>query len=339
MRDPAARLAELTAADRTMWDAGLRFAGIDEAGRGPLCGPVVAACVVMPPEPLVLRVDDSKRCAAALREKLFARIAEIAVFVGVGEADVAEIDELNILGATLLAMRRAAAGAPCDVFWVDGDRDPGLPGETRLLVRGDGLSYSVAAASIVAKVTRDRAMLALDARYPGYGIARHKGYGTAEHIAAIRALGPSPIHRRAVLRRITADLDSRAAKPVDAWREGARGEARAAAWLVARGMELLAQNLRGPHGEVDLVMRDGAYTVFVEVKRRAAGTRRGTGREAVNAAKQRRVCAVALRYLLDRGLAGMPVRFDVVELSGDQVTHLPNAFPYTPPARGRRGFL
>ena len=126
---------------------------------------------------------------------------------------------------------------------------------------------------------------------------------------------------------------------MDAWREGARGEARAAAWLIARGMELIAQNLRGPHGEIDLVMRDGGYTVFVEVKRRAVGTRRGTGREAVNAAKRRRVCAVALRYLLDRGLMGTPVRFDVVELAGDQVTHLPNAFPYTPPTRGGRGFI
>jgi ribonuclease HII len=207
MRDPAARLAELTAVDNPLWSAKRRFAGIDEAGRGPLCGPVVAACVALPPAPLIPGVDDSKRLSQAKRERLYALILQHALFVGVGQADVREIEIHNILGATRLAMIRAAQGAPCDLFLVDGNQPVDLPGEVRLLPGGDGLCYSIAAASIVAKVTRDRAMRALDADYPGYGIAKHKGYGTAEHIAAIRALGPSPIHRRDFLRKILANSE------------------------------------------------------------------------------------------------------------------------------------
>ena len=188
--------------DCALWLEGVPFAGIDEAGRGPLCGPVVAACVIMPPDPLIAGIDDSKKCTEARREALYAQILQRAVFCGVAEASVEEIDELNILQATLLAMRRAAHGAPCGLFLVDGNRAPDLPGEVRLLVGGDARCYSIAAASIVAKVTRDRTMRALDQRYPGYGIARHKGYGTAEHVAALRALGPTPIHRRTFLRKI-----------------------------------------------------------------------------------------------------------------------------------------
>ena len=190
--------------DREFWSQGLSFAGIDEAGRGPLCGPVVAACVIMPPDPLIEGINDSKKHTEARREELYARIRQSALFCGVGEASVEEIDEINILQATLLAMSRAARGAPCGLFLVDGNRTPDLRGEARALVGGDARCYSIAAASIVAKVTRDRAMRALDERYPGYGIARHKGYGTAEHVAAIRALGPAAIHRRAFLRKILA---------------------------------------------------------------------------------------------------------------------------------------
>jgi len=196
---------DITQIDRQIWSQGISFAGIDEAGRGPLCGPVMAACVIMPPEPLLEGIDDSKKCTEARREALYAQIVERAIFCGVGEASVEEIDRLNILQATLLAMRRAAHGAPCDLFLVDGNRAPELPGEVRALVGGDARSYSIAAASIVAKVTRDRAMRALDQRFPGYGIARHKGYGTAEHVAAIRALGPAPIHRRSFLRKIVEE--------------------------------------------------------------------------------------------------------------------------------------
>lgn len=193
------RLRILTQTDAPLWERGLAFAGMDEAGRGPLAGNVVAACVVMPPMPLLPWVDDSKRLSPARREKVFDEIMQTALFVGVGQATAAEIDEINILNATKNAMRRAAQGAPAALFLIDALEGLGLPGEERGVVHGDALCYAIAAASIVAKVTRDRQMLALDAEYPGYGFARHKGYGTPEHIAALRALGPCPAHRRSFI--------------------------------------------------------------------------------------------------------------------------------------------
>jgi len=190
------RLQTLIQTDLPLWEAGVRFAGMDEAGRGPLAGNVVAACVVMPKEPLLLWVDDSKKLSPARRETLYDEILSAALFVGVGQAGAAEIDRYNILEATKMAMRRAAEGAPADVFLIDALSGLGLPGEERGIIHGDALCYSIAAASIVAKVTRDRQMLELDAQYPGYGFAQHKGYGTAQHIQALKDLGPCPAHRR-----------------------------------------------------------------------------------------------------------------------------------------------
>ena len=190
------RLNTLIQVDLPLWEQGIRFTGMDEAGRGPLAGSVVAACVAMPKEPLLLWVDDSKKLSAQRREKVYEEILRTALFVGVGEASAEEIDEMNIIGATKAAMRRAAAGAPADVFLIDAVSGLGLPGEERGIIHGDALSYSIAAASIVAKVTRDRQMIELDRLYPEYGFARHKGYGTAQHIEALKRLGPCPAHRR-----------------------------------------------------------------------------------------------------------------------------------------------
>lgn len=190
------RLQTLIQTDSPLWAQGVRFAGMDEAGRGPLAGSVVAACVVMPPEPLLSWVDDSKKLSPQRREKVFDEIMQTALFVGVGEASAEEIDRFNILEATKMAMRRAAEGAPADLFLIDALSGLELPGEERGIIHGDALCYSIAAASIVAKVTRDRQMLALDAAYPGYGFAQHKGYGTAQHIAALKEKGPCPAHRR-----------------------------------------------------------------------------------------------------------------------------------------------
>lgn len=190
------RLQVLIETDRPLWEAHVRFAGIDEAGRGPLAGNVVAACVVMPASPLLEWVDDSKKLSAQRREKVFEEIMKTALFVGVGQASAEEIDRLNILNATKEAMRRAAKGAPADVFLIDALSGLGLPGEERGIIHGDALCYSIAAASIVAKVTRDRQMTDLDRQYPGYGFAQHKGYGTAQHIQALQTLGPCSAHRR-----------------------------------------------------------------------------------------------------------------------------------------------
>ncbi len=199
-RDRQTRLKELTQTyDGPLWLSGRVFAGLDEAGRGPLCGNVTVGCVVMPPEPLLLRVDDSKKLSPAVREQVYREILDTALYWGIGEATPEEIDRMNILEATRLAMRRAAEGIPAELFLIDAVKKVGLKGEERPIVHGDALSYSIAAASILAKVTRDREMEELDRAWPGYGFARHKGYGTAEHIAALKALGPCPAHRRSFI--------------------------------------------------------------------------------------------------------------------------------------------
>ncbi|MCH7485439.1 MAG: ribonuclease HII [Proteobacteria bacterium] len=178
-----------------------RVAGVDEAGRGPWAGPVVAAAVILDRDgldpDLALGLDDSKKLPAARRERLFAALQACAL-IGVGRADVADIDSMNILGATLLAMGRAvsALGAAPDLALIDGTSVPDLPCPARPVIGGDGLSLSIAAASIVAKVTRDRLMSELALAHPGYGWERNKGYGTPEHRAALETLGVTPHHRR-----------------------------------------------------------------------------------------------------------------------------------------------
>ena len=193
------RLNALCGTDRPLWEQGVVFGGMDEAGRGPLAGNVVAACVIMPPEPLIEWVDDSKKLSEKRREAVYEEIMKIARFVGVGQADPEEIDRLNILNATREAMRRAAAGAEAQIYLIDAVKGLGLDGEERPIIHGDALSYSIAAASIVAKVTRDRQMLEADRLYPQYGFARNKAYGTKEHIEALKQYGPCPLHRRSFI--------------------------------------------------------------------------------------------------------------------------------------------
>ncbi len=196
--DRAARAALLRAFDAEKDAGGLMVAGLDAAGRGPLAGNVVAACVVMPPEPLLLWVDDSKKLSEARREKVYEEIMQTALFVGVGQATPEEIDRMNILQADIKAMRDAAQ-CPAQIFLTDAMPRLGLNGQEISLVHGDATSYCIAAASIVAKVTRDRQMKELDKLYPEYGFARNKGYGTAEHIAALKKYGPCPAHRRSFI--------------------------------------------------------------------------------------------------------------------------------------------
>lgn len=173
--------------------------GVDEAGRGPLAGPVVAAAVILPPDSLLrTQVRDSKVLSPKRRARLHELIMAEAR-VGLSFVSPAEIDRLNILEATLLAMRQAVERLEVEPRWIliDGNRAPrGLNGQVRTVVKGDQTEASIAAASIIAKVSRDRYMLEMEDVYPGYGFARHKGYPTAEHYAALRELGPTPIHRR-----------------------------------------------------------------------------------------------------------------------------------------------
>ena len=198
-KDWNARLLEISQTDREIWEMGRAFAGIDEAGRGPLCGPVAAACVVMPREPLLLYVDDSKKLTEKRREALYEQILKTAVYAKVILASPEEIDRVNILNATKNAMALAAKDAPCDLFLVDAIDRLDVAGEVRGIVHGDALCYSIAAASILAKVTRDRLMRELDEQYPQYGFAKNKGYGTAQHIAALKEYGPCPAHRRSFI--------------------------------------------------------------------------------------------------------------------------------------------
>ena len=170
--------------------------GIDEAGRGPWAGPVVAGAVILGPGNIPPGLADSKPLSKARREELFGQLQGVAV-IGVGRAEVAEIDKFNILGATMLAMARAVADlgqAPAHAL-VDGNRPPDLPCSLECLVKGDGRCLSIAAASIIAKVTRDREMTALAERFPGFGWERNAGYGTAEHRDGLARLGPNIMHR------------------------------------------------------------------------------------------------------------------------------------------------
>lgn len=182
-------------------DTGGRVAGVDEAGRGPLAGPVVAAAVIFPagvPNDLAALLDDSKKLSAIQRERAFAALfASGAAEIGVGAASVTEIFRINILQAALLAMRRAVAKLPTppDLALIDGNKAPNLICPTRCVIGGDARSLSIAAASIVAKVIRDRAMARLDQRHPGYGWASNAGYGSFAHLAALHSLGITAHHR------------------------------------------------------------------------------------------------------------------------------------------------
>lgn len=176
--------------------------GVDEAGRGPLCGPVFAAACVLPEGLYIEGLNDSKKLTEKKREKLFDVIKENAVAYCISSASVEEIDEMNILEADLLSMRRAIEGLSvrADFALIDGNINRGFDIDTAAIVKGDSKSMSIAAASILAKVARDRLCLELDAEYPQYKIAKHKGYGTKEHIAALFEYGPSPIHRKQFIR-------------------------------------------------------------------------------------------------------------------------------------------
>ena len=173
-------------------------AGVDEVGRGPLCGAVVTAAVILDPARPILGLNDSKKLTEARREKLFDEIREKALAWCIARAEVEEIDQLNILQATMLAMQRAVEGLSVTpkLALIDGNRCPKLQVPSAAVINGDSQVPAIAAASILAKVSRDREMQLLDQQYPGYGIAGHKGYPTPVHLEALRRLGPTPIHRR-----------------------------------------------------------------------------------------------------------------------------------------------
>ena len=191
--------------ENELYDSGIStLCGVDEAGRGPLAGPVCAAAVMLPRGIVIDGLNDSKKLSEKRREQLYGEITAKALHWSVAFASVEEIEELNILGATYLAMNRAIAGLGVvpELALIDGNRAAGVEYNTRCVVGGDRKCADIAAASIIAKVTRDWLMYQLDRQYPGYGFAKHKGYGTAAHYAAIRELGASPVHRPSFLRKM-----------------------------------------------------------------------------------------------------------------------------------------
>jgi ribonuclease HII len=193
------RLEAMSVSEKRLKAEGFtRIAGVDEAGRGPLAGPVVAAACILPEGTLFERLNDSKQVDPGTRERLFEEITTSTALYGIGIVDVEIIDRINILQATFLAMRKAIEALPLqpDYILIDGNQIPHLPIPTESLVQGDALSISIAAASILAKVTRDRIMEELHLQYPQYGFKQHKGYATEQHLEAIHTFGPSPTHRK-----------------------------------------------------------------------------------------------------------------------------------------------
>ena len=181
--------------------------GVDEAGRGPLAGPVCAAAVILPPDCVIDGLNDSKKLSEKKREALFDVIKDKALAYSIAMASEKEIDEINILQATFLAMKRAVDSLSIkpDYILVDGNRDPMFVTDTELVVKGDSLSASIAAASVLAKVTRDRFMLEIDKKYPQYQFSKHKGYGTKLHYEMIAEYGISDVHRRTFLKKLTGE--------------------------------------------------------------------------------------------------------------------------------------
>jgi ribonuclease HII len=189
--------------EQSLIDKGYTYiCGVDEAGRGPLCGPVVAAACILPTGLYIEGLNDSKKLSPKKRKKVYNKIIENAIAYCIAEASVEEIDELNILEADMLAMRRAVEGLQikAEFALIDGNVSRDFPIPTMTVIKGDATSPSIAAASILAKVTRDEMCEQMDKDYPQYGIAKHKGYGTKQHMEALRQYGPSPIHRKKFIR-------------------------------------------------------------------------------------------------------------------------------------------
>lgn len=307
-----ARLDEILTYERGLWEAGYDLiAGIDEVGRGPLAGPVVAAAVILPKECKIEGVNDSKKLSAKKREELYDIILEKAVSYGIGVVSNERIDEINILQATYEAMREALSQLKpkAEYILADAVTIPMVSTPQRGIIKGDAKSMSIGAASIVAKVYRDRMMEAYEEVYPGYGFASNKGYGAAEHIEGIRKQGITPIHRKTFVKNfLPQDGDTATDK-------GHRGEVLAAKQMEKMGYEILERNFHALKGEIDIIAKKENVIVFTEVKYRK-NEEMGTPAEAVNHWKQQHIIRAAKAYIAQKCLMemGYDFRFDVAEV-------------------------
>ena len=324
-RDPGSRLAATRRGPTLAHERRLRaqgiwpVAGLDEAGRGSIAGPVTAGAVVLPPDVPdcpEAPIRDSKRLTPAQRERALRHIESIALAVGVGYCSAGEIDEIGIAPATRVAMKRALESLPLEPAYLllDAFPLPGVATPQLAIVRGDATCTSIAAASIVAKVARDRHMAEQDCRIPGYGFARHKGYGTAEHIRNLERLGPSPIHRRTFAPlKLTLGLEPETPRRG----LGRTGEELARRRLVSEGRAVLAVNCRTRSGEIDLVTEKDGVLAFVEVRAKR-GRAFGSPEESLTRRKLARMVRCAHEFLATRGWERRPWRIDVVAVEMDR---------------------
>ena len=310
--------------------------GVDEAGRGPLAGPVFAAAVILPFGIVIPELDDSKKLSETKRELLFDKIVSVAIGFSIGSADHKEIDELNILQATFLAMNRAVDSLSTnpDFVLVDGNRDPVLKYRSQCITGGDGKSASIAAASILAKVSRDRFMLKMTEKFPQYVFEKHKGYGTRLHYEMLNEYGPSEIHRHSFLKKWKAtELEKTHGKSSlisEARRRGEWGEAIAKTFLINKDYCVADQGFRSKFGEIDLVVKNQDHIVFVEVKLRK-NSEFAHACEFVSKDKQRKIKTTASLWLNTHNNNLQP-RFDVIEIyaiddnAQPEIIHIENAF-------------
>ena len=303
--------------------------GVDEAGRGPLAGSVFAAAVILPAGIDIQGLDDSKKLSEKTRDRLFDEILTKALSTGVASAGHEEIDELNILQATFLAMGRAVGQLDIkpDIVLIDGNRDPKIGLRSRCIVGGDGKSASIAAASILAKVSRDKHMRIMAERYPGYFFEKHKGYGTKLHYEMLEKYGPCGIHRLTFLKDKHEGGQKNNAGKLGKW-----GEALALEHLLKKGYSTVAEGFRSRFGEIDLIVKDSGFIVFVEVKLRKSDSF-AAAREYIGKEKQSKVKATASLWLASRRPVLQP-RFDVIEIYAPEgestvspeIIHIENAF-------------
>lgn len=334
-----ARLRRMLEHEQRWWQSGVtRVAGVDEVGRGCLAGPVVAAAVILPAQVSIDGVDDSKKLDRELRESLCAEIQDRALDIAVSCVDSGRIDEINILEASMEAMRQALADLdpPPEQVLVDGNRTPGSRFPEMAIVDGDARSISIAAASIVAKVHRDRLMVGHHDTYPEYGFCSNMGYASREHMEALDVHGPCPLHRTSF-----SPVISRADEGGQLHLElGSKGEVLAADYLEAKGYRVLERRYRAAGGEIDLVVEKAGCVVFVEVKTSRSLNVQYDPEDRVARRKKSHLVRAGRMYARDhsqghRPPSGSGYRFDVIAVAlqgtgAGRIRHYESAFEALP---------
>jgi len=292
-----ARLTQMSSYETKLYHTGLQYiAGLDEVGRGPLAGPVVAGCVILPQNCLIYGLNDSKKLSPTRRLELSSEIKEHALAWSIGLVEPVDIDRYNILQATYQAMRQAILHLPVSPqhLLIDALTLPLVDMPQTAIIHGDALSVSIAAASIIAKCYRDDLMEKYDAKYPQYGFAKHKGYGTAEHVEALARYGPSPIHRQSfIVKSLSADKISGG---LASQGRGRSAEEAACHFLKQKGHGILERNFLAAGAEIDIISQKNNEYYFIEVKARGDSSL-GAPTELIGADKRNRLRRGAVAFL------------------------------------------